>query len=153
MKLELLWLLAPDLPTSSQLGRGLTLPAWKWVPTLLLGWGLDLPGTLRRSHQQATPTLDCPCWPEECLVLDACTPGLRLRSPPKPWRSHQQATLTLCRPEESPTLSPAWECVSALTALLLGRGLVLGMVLWSWKNRFLTVSTLGGCGSLERTDF
>ena len=26
-------------------------------------------------------------------------------------------------------------------------------VWWSWKNWFWTVSTLGGCGSLERTDF
>ena len=24
---------------------------------------------------------------------------------------------------------------------------------WSWKNRFWTVSTLGGCGGHERTDF
>ena len=24
---------------------------------------------------------------------------------------------------------------------------------WSWKNWFLTVSSLGGCGGLERTDF
>ena len=24
---------------------------------------------------------------------------------------------------------------------------------WSWKNWILTVSTLGGCGGLERIDF
>ena len=24
---------------------------------------------------------------------------------------------------------------------------------WSWKNWFLIVATLGGCGGLERTDF
>ena len=28
-----------------------------------------------------------------------------------------------------------------------------GRVWWSWKNWFWTVSTLGGCGGLERTDF
>ena len=28
-----------------------------------------------------------------------------------------------------------------------------GTVWWSWKNWFWTVSTLGGCGGLERTDF
>ena len=28
-----------------------------------------------------------------------------------------------------------------------------GRVWWSWKNWLWTVSTLGGCGSLERTDF
>ena len=28
-----------------------------------------------------------------------------------------------------------------------------GLVWWSWKNSILTVSTLGGCGGLERTHF
>ena len=28
-----------------------------------------------------------------------------------------------------------------------------GKVVWSWKNWFLSVSTLGGCGDVERTDF
>ena len=28
-----------------------------------------------------------------------------------------------------------------------------GRVSWSWKNWFLTVSTFGGCGGHERTDF
>ena len=41
MELELPWLVAPDLPTSSWLG-GLTLPAWEGAPELpaiLPGWG------------------------------------------------------------------------------------------------------------------
>ena len=29
----------------------------------------------------------------------------------------------------------------------------IGSVWWSWKNRFLTVSILGGCCSLGRTDY
>ena len=29
----------------------------------------------------------------------------------------------------------------------------VGRVWWSCKNGFLTVSVLGGCGGLERTDF
>ena len=31
--------------------------------------------------------------------------------------------------------------------------LYFGRVWWSWKNWFWTVSCLGGCGGLERTDF
>ena len=37
------------------------------LPALLLGQGLGPPRTLRRSHQQAAPTLDCSHRPEEEL--------------------------------------------------------------------------------------
>ena len=36
---------------------------------------------------------------------------------------------------------------------LIFKSLSFGRVRWSWKNRFVTFSTLGGCGGLERTDF
>ena len=36
---------------------------------------------------------------------------------------------------------------------LIPNSFYIGRVWWSWKNWFLTVSILGGCGGLERTDF
>ena len=36
---------------------------------------------------------------------------------------------------------------------LIFNSFYFGRVWWSWKNLFLTVSTLGGSGGLERTDF
>ena len=36
---------------------------------------------------------------------------------------------------------------------LIFNSLYCGRVWWSSKNSFLTVSTLGGCGGLERTHF
>ena len=55
-----------------------------------------------------------------------------------------------------------WEGVVVLKELILNsfylKELILnsfyfGRVWWSWKNSFWTVSTLGGCGGLERTHF
>ena len=36
---------------------------------------------------------------------------------------------------------------------LIVHSFYIGRVWWSLKNYFFTVSTLGGCGGLERTDF
>ena len=36
---------------------------------------------------------------------------------------------------------------------LIFNSLYFGRMGWSWKNRFLTFSSLGDCGGLERTDF
>ena len=45
-----------------------------------------------------------------------------------------------------------WEGVVVLKELIFN-SFYVGRVWWFWKNWFLTVSTLGGCGGLERTDF
>ena len=42
--------------------------------------------------------------------------------------------------------------VMVLKELIL-KSFYFGRVWWSWKNWFWRVSTLGGCGGLERTDF
>ena len=36
---------------------------------------------------------------------------------------------------------------------LIFNSFYFGRVWWSGKNSYLTLSTLGGCGGLERTDF
>ena len=108
--------------TLACLSRGLALPAWEWtpaLPTLLPGLRLSIaclgmsactppglrfrsPRTLK-SHQQATPTLDCPCRPgKESPTLQPAwewVPALLLG-----WG------LAL----------PAWEWTPALPALLPG---------------------------------
>ena len=50
----------------------LTLELVPALPALFLGWGLGPPGTLTRSNQQATPSPDSPCRPEEeSLILQS----------------------------------------------------------------------------------
>ena len=36
---------------------------------------------------------------------------------------------------------------------LIFNSFYFGRMWWSWKELILTVSTLGGCGGLERIDF
>ena len=50
------------------------------------------------------------------------------------------------------TVSKFWEGVVVLTELIF-KSFYFERVWWSRKNSFLTVSTLGGCGFLKRTDF
>ena len=49
-------------------------------------------------------------------------------------------------------LSYLWAGVVVLKELILN-SFYFGQMWWSWKNWFSTVSTLGGCGGLEITDF
>ena len=51
-----------------------------------------------------------------------------------------------------------WEGVVVLKEdfeqfLLILNSFYFGRVWWSWNELIFTVSTLGGCGGLERTDF
>ena len=47
---------------------------------------------------------------------------------------------------------PLWDGVVVLKEMILN-SFYFGMAWWSWKNWFLSVSTLIGCGGLERTHF
>ena len=46
----------------------------------------------------------------------------------------------------------SWDSVVVMKELILN-SFYFGTVWWPWQNWFWTVSTLGGCGGLERTDF
>ena len=135
-------------------------------------------GTLRRSHQQANPTPDCPHRPEEesptlphawewAPALPALLLGWGLALPAweqvpallSGWGTTAAylglSACTACTPSWLEGLAlPGNDCLDDTgTHINIFNSFYFGRMWWSWKNWFLTVSMLGGCGGLDRTDF
>ena len=121
---------APD-PGCFLLFSNYTNHCWSWGQLSSESWGV----TSRQPQSR----------PEESPTMLTVTEADSIQ------RSHQQATLMLVSPHRFFKSSFSWEGMVVLKELIFKFLLWENMVVL--KEQILTVSTLGGCGGLETSDF